>query len=244
MTRIMQDSVEVKAISLNATLVAGYVDGRYANADAMRKRLPRARIVPITVLGTNHAAVVDIETGDCTPVSGVRAIKRGTAHTAYCNLSTLPAVLAQFDRQKVSRRTPVWTAHYTGKPHLCDDACFRAAGIELPFAPNVVATQYADHGPHGEHVDMSLVAGHWPGVDPAPSLPTFTYRRLLRRGMVGTDVVQLKRRLRALGYHPRWMGVGPRFSRGLEVAVREFQLNHHLVVDGIVGPITAKAINR
>jgi len=79
---------------------------------------------------------------------------------------------------------------------------------------------------------------------PKPSLPTFTYRRLLRRGMVGTDVVQLKRRLRALGYHPRWMGVGPRFSRGLEVAVREFQLNHHLVVDGIVGPITAKAINR
>ena len=244
MTRTMFDSVTVADLPASAAMVGGYVDGRYANADAARKRFPRARLVTITVLGATHAAVVDIEPGDCTPTSGVAAIKRGTAHTAYCNLSTLPAVLNQLDRQKVSRRTPIWTAHYTGKPHLCDSTCFSVAGINLPFTPNVVATQYADHGPHGEHYDCSVVGAYWPGVDPAPTVPTFAYRRVLRRGMVGSDVVQLKRRLRALGYHARFMGVGPYFSRGLKVAVCEFQRTHHLVVDGVVGPKTAAAINR
>ena len=70
--------------------------------------------------------------------------------------------------------------------------------------------------------------------------PVFVYRRPLRKGMVGADVTALKRRLRYLGYPSV---PGPTFGSGLDASVRSFQRRHRLTVDGVVGPVTAKAVN-
>ena len=239
--RRMQDSVNAGALLAGQDLYAGYVDGRYANVTAIARRFPRKTVVRITVLGsTLDAHVADVETGDLTPQSGAKWAARkhnaGQHPTLYCNTSTRPAVEAACKRMGLllGRDYSIWEAHYDGKAAL---------------PANTVAKQYADKGPHGENVDLSVVADYWPGVDPKPAArpaakpaaPVYVYKRTLRHGMVGADVASLKRRLKYLG---AGAGVfpGPVFGGGLDRAVRRFQKAHRLAVDGVVGPITAKAI--
>ena len=71
---------------------------------------------------------------------------------------------------------------------------------------------------------------------------------LLKRGSSGPDVSRLAEQLVRLGYHP-----GPAsasFDDALARAVKAFQMQNAdsvgrpLVVDGIVGPVTAAAIAR
>lgn len=53
------------------------------------------------------------------------------------------------------------------------------------------------------------------------------------------DVLLIQQALQSFGYKVAADGVyGPK----TEAAVREFQLDHHLWVDGIVGPVTARAL--
>jgi hypothetical protein len=244
MTRKMYDSTNIADIPAAATMIAPYVDGSYANDAAAGRRFPKARLVLITVTGgTLNAHVVDIETGDCSPQSGVawvgRRVAAGYHGTPYCNLSTLPEVLHEIDRQKLSRSTPIWTAHPTGTPH-------RQAGISLPFTPNVVATQYAwpDHGHSGGHYDISQVVDYWPGVDPAPPAPPLSvpwwWHRTIRKGDTGVDVLACKRRMRRLGY-PQ-VSLSPRFGDALDGVIRHFQHTRGLPITGVVDRPTAHAI--
>ena len=66
------------------------------------------------------------------------------------------------------------------------------------------------------------------------------YGRTLRRGMRGADVGDLIRKLAALGYYD-----GARddiFGPVLDAAVRRYQGDESLAVDGIVGPVTWEAV--
>lgn len=157
MTRTMYDSITPGNIPASATMVAGYVDGHWANIPAMRKRFPHATVVTIAVAHGTRAMVADVENGDMSPASAVEWA-RDTMHdvpntelTIYANTSTWPSVKAAFKAAGVAL-PQWWAAHYTGKPHL---------------EPGSIATQYADPGPY----DLSLVADYWPGVDPKPTPP-------------------------------------------------------------------------
>jgi hypothetical protein len=59
------DAVTVENIPAAATHVAYYVDGTFANGDAMRQRFPKATMLSITVEGS-VADACDCETGDMT----------------------------------------------------------------------------------------------------------------------------------------------------------------------------------
>jgi hypothetical protein len=153
----MYDAVTPGNIPPTARLVAGYADGRYANLGQMRARFPHATIVSIAVRWTTRAQVLDVETGDATPAEAVLWCTKtmaGTANsllTVYCNTSTWPAVRAAFRGARVAEPN-YWIAHYDGVASI-------PAGA--------IAKQYADPGPY----DLSAVADHWPGVDPAPHQP-------------------------------------------------------------------------
>jgi exopolysaccharide biosynthesis protein len=67
------------------------------------------------------------------------------------------------------------------------------------------------------------------------------YNRNLRRGMTGQDVRDLQSALVALGYDPK--GVDGIFGPGTDAAVRQFQKDNQLVVDGIAGPATYRTLN-
>ena len=157
----MYDSVTARDIPANAQMVAGYVDGLYRWSQADWDRFPQAVKVRIAVLAsTDDGHVLDVETGDATPTEypawAKRRIAAGTYPTVYCNRSNLGAVLDAVDGAGLHGITGIWLADWTDVPHL-------VAGTS--------ATQY-DHPPHsGGHYDLSLVADHWPGVDPPPPLP-------------------------------------------------------------------------
>lgn len=230
----MQDSVNAAALMPGCDLYAGYVDGRYANLDAIHKRFPGKTVVSITVTGEPGAHVCDCETGDLTPPHAAawaqREVQARRHPTIYCDTSTRPSVETECSKLGLALRRDyeIWEAHYDNVAQLPDGA---------------VAKQYADHGPDGENVDRSVVADFWHGVDPTPTAPAkFVYRRPLRQGMWGSNVVNLKRRLRWLGYGG--FSIMPAFGPGLTAAVKRFQRDHHLTPDGVVGPLTARALNQ
>jgi len=151
----MYDSVNVAGIPASAAMVAGYVDGNYANIPALRARFPHATVVEIAIAHTTRAQVLDVETGDATPAGAVlwctqtMADTPNTELTVYCNSSTWPAVRAAFAAAGVSE-PQYWIADY-------DHSAVIPAGA--------VAKQYTNTASY----DISVVADHWPGVDPDPT---------------------------------------------------------------------------
>lgn len=158
--RTLYDSTTVQDIPKSATMVAGYMDGKYQTVRALRARFPKAQIVTITVLGTPGAHVADVETGDLTPASGAiwakREIQAGRKPTLYCSASLWPAVERAVRAQGISGKVSYWIAHY-------DDVA------QIP--EGAVAKQYRSTSKPNLDTSVAVDAPHWPGVDPAPVTP-------------------------------------------------------------------------
>jgi hypothetical protein len=67
-----------------------------------------------------------------------------------------------------------------------------------------------------------------------------TNGEILKKGSRGNAVLELQRKLTSLGYDTK--GVDGIFGSNTEQAVRQFQRDHHLTVDGIVGPAMKKVL--
>lgn len=149
----MYDSVTAKRLPPNATLVAAYTDGRYANEVAVRAQCPHATIVRITVRGNPDRDVIDCETGDATPeqaaVWAANELAAGRLPTIYCNLSTWPEVQRHVKAHGITGKVSYWIAHYDGKAEMI---------------PGAVAKQYQERT--DQNLDYSIAADYWPGVDP------------------------------------------------------------------------------
>ena len=82
-----------------------------------------------------------------------------------------------------------------------------------------------------------------PAPEPAPMpqpalVPTPVTRRLLRKGCRGEDVKELQSALMLLGYDLGKCGADGIFGRKTQAAVRAFQKDESIQVDGIAGPVT------
>lgn len=160
--RTMYDSTTAADLPADGDLYLAYVDGRYANVDAVSKRFPHKKIVRCTVLGSLNADVADVEQGDMKPESGAfwakAKLARGEHPTLYFIQSQEPAILAALKAAGVDpAKVNLFAANYDGKAVV-------PAGY--------VAKQYADPAKHGKgHFDVSAVAPYWPGVDPKPAPP-------------------------------------------------------------------------
>lgn len=83
------------------------------------------------------------------------------------------------------------------------------------------------------------------GANAAESVKPKVYRlgeRLLRNGSEGEDVKELQTLLLELGYDLGKWGADGDFGDATELAVREFQTNHDLEIDGVVGEETVEAL--
>ena len=82
-------------------------------------------------------------------------------------------------------------------------------------------------------------------TDPQPEPePVPGWRPTIRRGSKGTEVGECQTMLVKLGYDIGPCGIDGDFGRATEKAVREFQGDHQLVVDGVVGPMTWDALDK
>lgn len=167
MTRTMYDSVRVDGIPKNAKMVAGYVDGLYANVGNMQRLFPNAVVVRIAVSArTNDGHVLDVETGDATPHEAVGWVKMrrlaGAIPSVYCNASIWPAVRKAFKDAAVPEPY-YWIAKWDGIAQVPQGA---------------VAKQYANNSDY----DTSVVVEYWNGVDrsnnprPVPSPAFYTVK--------------------------------------------------------------------
>ena len=150
MTRTMYDSVTVGAIPQDGAATAGYVNGRYTNSAAMRSRFPHLPHVSIAVFASADAMCLDVEPGDATVAQAPGWCDRQHARGVdlpiiYTSASQVASVRAAMG----ARRYLLWSAHYTGRAHIC------GAGCGYPAAD---ATQWIDRGPHGENVDITLMS--------------------------------------------------------------------------------------
>lgn len=159
--RTMYDSVTATDIPVEAGMVAGYVDGRYAWSSTDWLRFPVAVKVAIAVSPfTDDGTVLDIEPGDSTPEQAVDWVlmrrNAGVDPSVYCSASNWQNVINAFNNRGVAQ-PHYWIAAWDGNASVPDGA---------------VAKQYANSDMAGGHYDLSAVLDNWPGVDGIPSQPS------------------------------------------------------------------------
>lgn len=156
MTRTLYDAVTPANIPASTSMVAGYIDGRYAWQPRDWARFPSAVKVRIAVFpSTLDGDVLDCEQGDATPAQcpgWVRARRAvGADPTVYCSQAAWQSVINAFTAAGVAQ-PHYWIAAYPG-----------GGSTNLPVLAGIqaVAHQYIDTGAY----DVSVVADFWPGVD-------------------------------------------------------------------------------
>jgi peptidoglycan hydrolase-like protein with peptidoglycan-binding domain len=153
--RRMFDSTTAADVPATATMVAGYVDGKFETVTELRRRFPRAQVVSITVLGTPGAQVCDTEPGNIGVTGAVNwaanELHAGRRPSLYCMASQWAQVKAAVEARGLTGKVSYWIADYDGRAVI-------PAGA--------VAKQYADPTLTHKHFDVSVVARHWPGVVP------------------------------------------------------------------------------
>lgn len=169
MTRTMYDGVDATRLPTSAQLVAGYVDGLYRWSADNWARFPHSVKVRVAVFSqTNDGQVLDVEPGNATPAQSVDWVlmrrRAGVDPTVYMNTSTWPTVRSAFRARGVAE-PHYWVAQYDNVASIPGGA---------------VAKQYYNNNDLG--YDLSVVADHWPGVDPAP-VPTPTPPSVRRNDM-------------------------------------------------------------
>lgn len=164
----MFDSVSLDQIPADAQFLAAYVDGRFANVAEARDRFPHARILSIAVFAAHDADALDIESGDATPGQAVAWYERQKARGVtrpclYASASVMQSdVVGVLMAAKIPRSSVrLWSAHYTGVPHICSASSCGLTSIEMD------GTQFTDNA-LGRNLDESLLAADFFGTPPSP----------------------------------------------------------------------------
>ena len=164
---------------LTVEAVAAYGNGKFANHKAAKKEFPHAHVLEIDVNGQGIGNAGDFEEGDMAfSHAGSWAKGRIAAGVRrpvlYFSASNWRAIMQSLKDAGIRRRdVRIWTAHYTGKPHLCSSACgfgitgrANATQWASPQAPGTLPARYS-----GRNIDVSKTAKNFFGGTPAPASP-------------------------------------------------------------------------
>jgi hypothetical protein len=144
-----------------------------------------------------------------------------------------------------SSATPVLTEGAAGPAVRTAQLRLNAWGAHLAvdgsFGALTLAAVRSFQGARKLKVDGVIAAATWAALlkDPAAPAPGPSVPRTLTEGATGSAVRTLQLRLNAWGAR---LALDGRFGALTLVAVRAFQQNHHLVTDGVVGPLTWTAL--
>jgi hypothetical protein len=162
-TLTMFDSTNPSAVPDSAKACAGYVDGNWPSYWPLIARHWPAEpfILPIAVDPRHRGLILDIEKGDATPRSAVdwlrmmaaRGLHRPCLYTSVSNVPALAEVLRVHGIRRGDYR--LWTAHYTGIPHICGPEC-GLGSIERPGM-----TQYGQRATLTGICDVSRTTHGW-----------------------------------------------------------------------------------
>lgn len=149
------DSVTTTDLPGGGDVYLAYIDGAYANLDAVRRRFPHATIITVTVTGRAGAHCCDQEKGDLTPAGAVawaqREIAAGRHPIIYTEASTWGTCKTLARKAGLRRKVQWYIADYDGVATIPRGA---------------IGKQYRDPHTSGGHFDVSVFADHIAGVDP------------------------------------------------------------------------------
>ena len=153
----MYDSINLAVIPSDAPAVAGYVGGAGPTYAQLASKFPDAKRVSVAVASRYDADVLDVEPGDATPAVAPAWVRRQQARGVkrpgiYCSVSSVRDVLHTLAAAGIRRDDiKLWTAHYTGTPHVCGPSC----GFGMTGTAD--ATQFTDRA-LGRSLDESRCA--------------------------------------------------------------------------------------
>src|SRR5438067_2070247 len=140
----MYDDVNLSLVPADAQAVAGYVNGRWPTYSEVVRRWPKAKHLSIAVTAHADADCLDVEPGDAPNSAAPGWVKRQIARgvhrpVVYTSVSNAVALLKTLANAGIKRnQIRLWTAHYSGREHLCGPAC----GFGLQTTAD--ATQWTD----------------------------------------------------------------------------------------------------
>lgn len=97
--------------------------------------------------------------------------------------------------------------------------------------PNYVNNAIKVYNAHKQLIEMYR-------VDESNMPSVLQKRRILKKGMDGSDVIIMQQRLVELGYSVGKTGCDGKFGPATYTALKKFQADKGIVVDGICGPVT------
>lgn len=243
----MPDSIYPGNIPKGYPAVLGYVDGKWATASRLPALFPGARVVTLTVFGTDlQADGVDCEPGNVNAAGAAAWVKRklaaspGPRPVVYASTAGepgygMPYVLAELYKLGIgANQVRKLSAHYGEGEHVCSPgrcgATFTADGTQW-------SSSFAGVG--GAAIDMSLLNDDFFGATPVPAPATDWTEHIvqqlptLQQGATGTYVrtVQFQ-----LGEHGHPVTVDGVLGPVTDQAVRALQAALHITQDGVVGP--------
>lgn len=230
---------------LKVEAVAAYGNGKFANFTTAKSEFPNLHVLEIDVNGQGIGNAGDFEAGDMAIAHAggwaqgriAAGVKRPVLYFSTSNWQAIMQSLAAAGIQRSQVR--IWTAHYTGKPHLCSSACgFGVTGSAdatqwaSPQAPRTFPQVFAGH-----NIDVSMTANNFFG---APvKAPAFPGRKLLQPpAMTGDDVRTWQAQMASRGW---LITANGSYDAASEHICRQFQKEKGLNVTGFVGPATWKA---
>ena len=167
--------------------------------------------------------------------------------TMYRKYTTASGTLSNGRRSDGQEMRP-GTAVFTWKPK---DGKYGHVGLYIGNGTVIEA-----HGTQTGVITAKVTESRWThwgelkdvdfdGVQPAPTPePTPGWRPTIRRGSKGAEVTECQTMLVRLGYNIGSCGIDGDYGRATEAAVKDFQQDHRLVVDGVCGPMTWDALDR
>ena len=238
---------------LKMDAVAAYGNGNFANFKAAKKAFPGTQVLEIDVNGEGIGNVGDFEPGDMLPSKAGGWAKGRIAAgvhrpVIYFSASHWQEVMQSLKDAGLGRKdVRIWTAHYTGKSHLCSPAC-KKLGITgkadatqwgSADAAGTLPAQYA-----GRNLDVSKTAPSFFAGTPATASPKAVMKRDAAVADASMPVVPVKAINRPL-FLSTPLTKGPDV-RALQEAIKD-GLKHYKVdwlplkVDGEFGPQTVHA---
>jgi hypothetical protein len=167
----MFDSTSISQVPADAPAVAGYVGGYWPTYLQLVQRFPRAYHLSIAINAAEDAECLDIERGDAVPDEAPawvrRQVQRGVRRPVlYSSVSSMQIVLSCLESAGITRDSVrLWSAHYTGVPHLCS-----GGGCGYGLGAGVNATQWTDRSLN-LNLDESLCDDSFFGPPPPPPDP-------------------------------------------------------------------------
>lgn len=253
---------------LKMDAVAAYANGKFANFKAAKKEFPNTHVIEIDVTGEGIGNCGDFEEGDIPHTrAGAWAKERLAAGVhrpiLYFSSSHWGEIMSSLKAAGVSRKdVRIWTAHYTGKEHICSPACKK-----LGITGKADATQWGSPEPKNtlpphladRHLDVSKTGPGFfdgkPGGGPRKGMAGGAKAPMGKaKAMAGKGAAMVIERAATPGKEKavnRKLGLSTPYMKGADVLALQKAikggLNHHKVdwlpiaTDGEYGPQTIHA---